>query len=223
MKSYKLKPLLLALSMILPSIAFAEESYEGKSQAEINKQGQNYAKSLNKGTPTNGSSNGVMGMFEGVENNYKNIAKTMFFRDLYTVLWSMLFIIPGIVKSYEYQMIPYLLADNPQMTKEEAFAESKRMMQGQKWNAFVLDLSFIGWDILSGMTMGILGIFYVQPYKDGTHAALYEALRYRTPYQQIQNPAPYQQNTAMNQQTTEMPNRFENQNIDQPFEDRTDY
>ena len=44
-----------------------------------------------------------------------------------------------------------------------------------------------------------------------------------TPYQQIQNPAPYQQNTAMNQQTTEMPNRFENQNIDQPFEDRTDY
>ena len=53
--------------------------------------------------------------------------------------------------------------------------------------------------------MGILGIFYVQPYKDGTHAALYEALRYRTPYQQIQNPAPYQQNTAMNQQTTEMP------------------
>ena len=63
----------------------------------------------------------------------------------------------------------------------------------------------------------------VQPYKDGTHAALYEALRYRTPYQQIQNPAPYQQNTAMNQQTTEMPNRFENQNIDQPFEDRTDY
>ena len=89
------------------------------------------------------------------DNNYKNIAKTMFFRDLYTVLWSMLFIIPGIVKSYEYQMIPYLLADNPQMTKEEAFAESKRMMQGQKWNAFVLDLSFIGWDILSGMTMGI--------------------------------------------------------------------
>ena len=90
----------------------------------------------------------------------------------------------------------------PQMTKEEAFAESKRMMQGQKWNAFVLDLSFIGWDILSGMTMGILGIFYVQPYKDGTHAALYEALRYRTPYQQIQDPAPYQQNAAMDQQTT---------------------
>lgn len=116
------------------------------------------------------------------DNNYKNIAKTMFFRDLYTILWSLLFVIPGIVKSYEYQMIPYLLAENPQMTKEQAFAESKRMMDGQKWNAFVLDLSFIGWDILSAMTLGILGIFYVQPYMDATHAALYETLRYGIPY-----------------------------------------
>ncbi len=84
-------------------------------------------------------------------------------------------------------------------------------MQGQKWNAFVLDLSFIGWDILSGMTMGILGIFYVQHTKMEHMPHYMKLLRYRTPYQQIQNPAPYQQNTAMNQQTTEMPNRFENQ------------
>ncbi len=116
------------------------------------------------------------------DNNYKNITKTMFFRDLYTVLWTLLLIIPGIVKSYEYQMIPYLLAENPQMTKEQAFAESKRMMTGQKWRAFVLDLSFIGWNILSALTLGILGIFYVQPYMDATHAALYEALRYGNPY-----------------------------------------
>ena len=104
------------------------------------------------------------------DNNYKNITKTMFFRDLFTVLWTLLFIIPGIVKSYEYQMIPYLLADNPQMTKEQAFEESKRMMQGQKWKAFVLDLSFIGWNILSALTLGILGIFYVQPYMDATQS-----------------------------------------------------
>ena len=116
------------------------------------------------------------------DNNYKNITKTMFFRDLYTVLWTLLLIIPGIVKSYEYQMIPYLLAENPQMTKEQAFAESKRMMTGQKWRAFVLDLSFIGWNILSALTLGILGIFCVQPYMDATHAALYEALRYGNPY-----------------------------------------
>lgn len=115
------------------------------------------------------------------DNNYKNITKTMFFRDLYTVLWTLLLIIPGIIKSYEYMMIPYLLAENPQMTKEQAFAESKRMMSGQKWRAFVLDLSFIGWNILSALTLGILRIFYVQPYMDATHAALYEALRYGNP------------------------------------------
>mgnify|MGYP000081425479 CR=1 FL=1 len=91
------------------------------------------------------------------------------------------FIIPGIVKAYEYMMIPYLLADNPQMTKEQAFAESKRMMQGQKWKAFVLDLSFIGWYILSGLTLGILAVFYVSPYVNATHAALYEALCYANP------------------------------------------
>ena len=56
------------------------------------------------------------------------------------------------------------------------------MMSGQKWRAFVLDLSFIGWNILSAITLGILGIFYVQPYMDATHAALYEALRYGNPY-----------------------------------------
>lgn len=117
------------------------------------------------------------------DNNYKNIAKTMFFVKLYTALWSLLFVIPGIVKSYEYRMIPYLLAENPQMSKEQAFAESRQMMQGQKWNAFVLDLSFIGWMILSGMTAGILGVFYVRPYYHATHAALYEKLRYEVPYQ----------------------------------------
>ena len=74
-------------------------------------------------------------------------------------------------------MIPYLLADNPQMTKEQAFAESKRMMQGQKWKAFVLDLSFIGWFILTAITCGILGVFYVNPYKYMTDAELYVALK----------------------------------------------
>lgn len=150
------------------------------------------------------------------DNNYKNITKTMFFRDLFTVLWTLLFIIPGIVKSYEYQMIPYLLADNPQMTKEQAFEESKRMMQGQKWKAFVLDLSFIGWNILSALTLGILGIFYVQPYMDATHAALYEALRYGMPYNNAQygfyNGMPQQQapngftNNAPNSIVEEKPN-----------------
>lgn len=114
----------------------------------------------------------------GFDHNYKNGVKTMFLKDLYTVLWSLLFIIPGIVKSYEYRMIPYLLADHPEMTSEQAFAESKRMMTGQKWKAFVLDLSFLGWDILSIFTFGILSIFYVEPYRFMTNAALYEKLAY---------------------------------------------
>lgn len=121
---------------------------------------------------------GVKEITYAFDKNYKKIAKTMFYRDLYTFLWSLLFIIPGVVKAYEYRMIPYLLAENPEMSKEEAFAISKQMMSGQKWRTFVLDLSFFGWIILSGLTCGILSIFYVNPYMFSTQAALYEALRY---------------------------------------------
>ena len=115
------------------------------------------------------------------DTNYKNTVKGLFIRDLCIIAWSLLFIIPGIVKSYEYRMMPYLFADDPTMTKERAFAESKQMMTGQKWNAFVLDLSFLGWNILSAMTLGILGLFYVNPYQCQTNAALYEKLRYGLP------------------------------------------
>ena len=115
------------------------------------------------------------------DTNYKNTVKGLFIRDLCVIAWSLLFIIPGIVKSYEYRMMPYLFADDPTMTKERAFAESKQMMTGQKWNAFVLDLSFLGWNILSAMTLGILGLFYVNPYQGQTNAALYEKLRYGLP------------------------------------------
>lgn len=115
------------------------------------------------------------------DHSYMNIVKTLFFRDLYTFLWSLLFIIPGIIKAYEYQMIPYLLAEHPDMPKDQAFAMSRQMMKGQKWKAFVLDLSFLGWSILSLFTLGILGLFYVNPYKYSTKAALYETLRYGQP------------------------------------------
>lgn len=108
---------------------------------------------------------------------YKNNIKTMFFRDLYVFLWSLLFVIPGIIKSYEYCMIPFILGENPGMDTDTAFAMSRKMMDGNKWNAFVLDLSFIGWHILSACTFGILGVFYVRPYVYQTGAALYEALK----------------------------------------------
>lgn len=106
-----------------------------------------------------------------------NVTLTMFLKDLFTGLWTLLFVIPGIIKSYEYRMIPYLLADNPEMTHQEAFAKSKEMMNGQKWNAFVLDLSFIGWFILTVLTLGILGVFYVYPYFYQTSAELYLTLK----------------------------------------------
>lgn len=108
--------------------------------------------------------------------NYGNIVKTMFFRDLFLFLWTLLLIIPGIVKSYEYKMVPYLLAEYPDMDRKEAFARSREMMYGHKWDTFVLDLSFIPWKILSSITFGLVGLFYVSPYQDATFAELYDTL-----------------------------------------------
>lgn len=113
------------------------------------------------------------------QGNYLRNVKTLFFKELYTFLWGLLLWIPGIIKSYEYRMIPYLLAENPTLETADAFRISKEMMQGEKWNAFVLDLSFIGWSLLSVCTCGILALFYVTPYKSLTNAELYLALRYK--------------------------------------------
>ena len=101
----------------------------------------------------------------------------MFLKALYVFLWSLLLVIPGIIKGYEYRMIPYILAENPGIDTKEAFAMSKQMMDGNKWNAFVLDLSFLGWIILSVFTCGILAVFYVNPYIYMTDAELYVALK----------------------------------------------
>lgn len=113
----------------------------------------------------------------GFSHNYMNIAKTMFLMQLYIFLWSLLFMIPGIIKGYEYRMIPYILAENPGIDSKEAFAISKQMMDGNKWDAFVLDLSFLGWIILSLFTCGFLALFYVNPYMCMTQAELYVALK----------------------------------------------
>lgn len=110
------------------------------------------------------------------KEGYGNVTKTMFLKQLYTFFWSLLFVFPGIIKSYEYRMIPYLLAENPYMSTDEAFARSRSMMDGEKWNAFVLDLSFIGWNILSAFTLGLVGLFYVAPYQAYTNMELYVTL-----------------------------------------------
>lgn len=105
------------------------------------------------------------------------VALTRFLMDLFTALWTLLFIIPGIVKSYQYKMIPYILADNPDIEWREAFELSKQMTNGHKMDLFILDLSFIGWYILAAITCGIVGIFYVTPYYEQTMAEAYEVLR----------------------------------------------
>jgi len=113
----------------------------------------------------------------GFDNHYKNIVIVMFLQNLFIFFWTLLLIIPGIVKAYEYRMIVYILGENPDMERHTAFALSKEMMTGQKWNAFVLDLSFIGWHILGLFTIGLLNIFYVAPYQYHTNAALYDSLK----------------------------------------------
>lgn len=108
---------------------------------------------------------------------YGKMVLTLFLKKLYIILWSLLLLIPGIVKSYEYRMVSYLLADNPEFSRQDAFRISKEMMNGQKMDAFVLDLSFIGWNILSAITLGLVGIFYVNPYENATNAELYLELK----------------------------------------------
>lgn len=115
-------------------------------------------------------------MVYAFKNGYLNVVKTMFCMNLFIGLWSLLFIIPGIIKSYEYRMIPYLLAENPDMDMHEAFARSKSMMMGNKWETFVLDLSFLGWRILAAFTWGILNVLYVSPYVHLTNTELYVEL-----------------------------------------------
>ncbi|MDD6037599.1 MAG: DUF975 family protein [bacterium] len=110
------------------------------------------------------------------QNGYTNIAAAIFLRDISIVLWSLLLVIPGIIKMYEYRMIPYILAEDPYLTFTEARDRSSIMMQGEKMNAFLLDLSFIGWFILSGLTKGLVGTFFVNPYKEFTDAELYKTL-----------------------------------------------
>lgn len=88
----------------------------------------------------------------------------------------LLLIIPGIYWSYCYALVPYLLAENPYMSATRAMELSKEMMYGEKWNYFVLILSFIGWNMLAVLTMGI-GFLFLWPYYHATYAEFYAAMR----------------------------------------------
>lgn len=103
---------------------------------------------------------------------------------LFLFLWSLLlfaFVIPGVVmiilKGYAYAMTPYILSDCPNVKAQDALKLSMRMMKGHKWELFVFQLSFIGWQLLNALTMGILGIFWVGPYQQISTAGWYLELR----------------------------------------------
>ena len=91
-------------------------------------------------------------------------------------VWSLLFVIPGIVKSFAYSMSYYILADNPELTAKEALNKSKEMMNGHKWDLFVLNLSFFWWYLLVGITFGIAAI-YVVPYMNATIVNFYNSIK----------------------------------------------
>lgn len=108
--------------------------------------------------------------------HYGNIVKIMFLRDLKTVLWTFLLVIPGIYKAYEYAMIPYILCENPEADSKDVFALTKDMMDGNRFQLFLFHLSFIGWYIL-GIICCCIGALFVVPYEQAATAELYAELR----------------------------------------------
>ncbi|MBR4224824.1 MAG: DUF975 family protein [Oscillospiraceae bacterium] len=115
----------------------------------------------------------VFSIFSG--GHYKNVAYTMFLYDLKIFLWSLLFVIPGIIKSYEYALVPYLMADEPSMSPDRAFEISKKTMEGEKMNLFVLQLSFIGWAILASIVP--FGAVFLTPYTSATYTEFYICMK----------------------------------------------
>lgn len=111
---------------------------------------------------------------DGFKYNYLNVVKTMFFTILWILLWMLLFIVPGIIKSYSYRLVPYILAENPDIDTNEALMRSEQLMRGNKWETFIYDLSFIGWYILG--IFFLVSVFWVQPYKRSCDAELYRLL-----------------------------------------------
>ena len=111
------------------------------------------------------------------DKTFLNIAKVTFIRDLFIGLWSLLFIVPGIIKSYDYWAVNYILAVKPDTPYDKALDLSKKMMQGHKMEVFTLGISFFGWYLLATLTCGFLAICYVNPYQSIALAELYSEIR----------------------------------------------
>ena len=125
----------------------------------------------------------VLDLFNGYEDLWSAF-KVQFLAGLFTGLWTLLFIIPGIIKGISYSMSMYILAENKGMSALEAINRSKAMMEGHKMEYFVLNLSFIGWILLTYFTLGIAGIWVV-PYMSTTIANFYNRIKEEPIYETV--------------------------------------
>lgn len=115
-------------------------------------------------------------LLKGSLQGYGRNVWGMFLLSLYVTLWSLLLIVPGIIKSFSYAMTPYILKDNPELSANQAIDLSRKMMRGHKFDLFWLYLSFIGWYFLGIFTFGI-GYFWLMPYLYTAQAAFYQDLK----------------------------------------------
>ena len=110
------------------------------------------------------------------KGQYIKAVKTNVVKSLYIFFWSLLFIIPGIVKTFSYALVPYILSENPTISTRKAISISKKTMEGEKWHFFILGLSFILWYLLGSIACGI-GTIFVLPYVQATYAEFYALMR----------------------------------------------
>ena len=103
-------------------------------------------------------------------------ALAMLRKSLYLFFWS-LTLVGGAIKRYSYFLVPYLVAENPKLTGRQAITLSRRLMKGHKWECFLWELTFLGWDILGLLTVGLVDLFYTNAYKTASFALYYARLR----------------------------------------------
>ena len=118
----------------------------------------------------------VSHLFDFFRSSYGNVLKITFLYQLKIALWLLCFVVPGIIKIYEYRMVPFILAENPDMKSSEVFERSAQLTKNNKWNIFILELSFLGWILLGVLCCGI-GVVFVGPYVDMTMTHLYLHLK----------------------------------------------
>ena len=111
------------------------------------------------------------------KGKYKRQMFIQMYRISYVFCWGLLFIVPGVIKAYQYRLVPYLLADGVERRMEETLQMSKELMEGHKKEAFLMDLSFLGWDIMGVLSLGLLSTFWTNPYKYASRAEFYAEIR----------------------------------------------